>query len=152
MHGFVRNTSIQTYPSFVPLPTLFFLPLKGVAVSVVEPGFINTDMPKGVAKALSAWQSSFPSAEPEALEAYDAPMQAYGRQFNSTLNLLMGSVDDTTAAILHALQAPRPEPRYLVGLDATILGFIRYDEWERLDAKMQKSIDEDGGNQLGLIK
>lgn len=115
-------------------------------MSLVQPGLIDTNMPRTVQRSLQQWQAAFPTATPEQLALYDRTMQVslslslstgillacllrsrqmYGSQFSVSVDSLAGQTWQTSAAILHALAAARPQPRYLVGVDAVLLSTLR---------------------------
>ena len=86
---------------------------QGIAVSLIQPGNIDTDI----------WQSSFTRGR--ALEARlpEPGKQLYGSRFGGNADGSDGpatksSPEDVAAAVLQAITAPHPKARYLVGKDA----------------------------------
>lgn len=99
---------------------------QGIAVSVIEPGLIDTNMPRSLQGFLPQWQASFPDASPDQLALYDPLMKSYNEQYQVSAKSLIGDTTLTSAAIVHALTAARPQPRYVVGTDALLLTTLRW--------------------------
>src|SRR5690349_10954789 len=98
---------------------------QGISVSIIEPGTIHTNMTvTHLAAALSAWQQAFPSVPADVLALYDGVVAAFDASFHMALGWAV-ACDETTVAIVDALTAARPQPRYLVGWDARLLSVAR---------------------------
>ncbi len=82
-------------------------------------------MPRSLEKNMSTWQASFPEIDPAILKVYQPAMEAYAKQFSFALNGVVGSTTDTSAVIMAALTSARPKIRYLVGVDAHALSFLK---------------------------
>ncbi|HEX4902826.1 MAG TPA: SDR family oxidoreductase [Acidimicrobiales bacterium] len=90
----------------------------GIAVSVVEPGPVKTPI---WSKAESYADEVESRLGPEATEQYRDQIDT-ARKGVSVNQRIGVSTDKTTAAIEHALLAPRPKHRYLVGVPAKAIG------------------------------
>jgi NAD(P)-dependent dehydrogenase (short-subunit alcohol dehydrogenase family) len=86
----------------------------GVAVSLIEPGAIDTDMWR---KAQDQAQETEDGMRPEHRELYAGHIVGV-RRFISQTQRRTTNVDKVAAVIVRALTARRPRARYVVGLDA----------------------------------
>lgn len=88
----------------------------GIEVSVVEPGVVDTPIWE---KGSAQMQERLEAMSPEALRLYHPLIRAIG-------NVVRGApkrgipVERVVRAVRHAIESPRPLPRYLVGRDARI--------------------------------
>ena len=108
----------------------------GIHVSLIEPGVIKTAIwDKNDAYD---WRSD---ASPEHLSLYGAMYGKFRKTIvKSTKNA--SSCDKVSKAILHALTAPTPRTRYLVGPDARMLARLAYFLPDRvLDSILKKSME-----------
>jgi len=92
----------------------------GVAVSLIQPGNIDTDI----------WQTSITKGETLEEHLSDAARHIYGSRFsrneNGSYGPTMKSAPEKVAeAVVHAMTAPAPKARYLVGKDARRLARLR---------------------------
>jgi NAD(P)-dependent dehydrogenase (short-subunit alcohol dehydrogenase family) len=87
----------------------------GIHVSVVEPGVVATP----IWDKATGGRSPFEAMPPEALTRYGAMAAALGRMIEGAPRRAM-PVETVVRAIDHALTAPRPRPRYVLGRDARI--------------------------------
>jgi NAD(P)-dependent dehydrogenase (short-subunit alcohol dehydrogenase family) len=93
------------------------LAFEGIHVSIVEPGTIAT----------AIWTKPQPLADampPEALERYGARLARF-RAVAAARSARAAPVDSVGRAVEHALTAPRPSTRYLVGRDAKLRAAIQ---------------------------
>jgi NAD(P)-dependent dehydrogenase (short-subunit alcohol dehydrogenase family) len=102
----------------------------GIAVSIVEPGSIATPIWRKGAERAQELSADF---EPERAVLY-APAVARFREV--ALSRGLGVEPDVVAkAVEHALTAPRPKARYLVGRDAHLRAWI-----ERLPTRLRDRV------------
>lgn len=87
---------------------------EGLHVSLIEPGFIETPMLDKIQPEVELGLSQLPAEGTERYAATIAGMLDGMEQFRKRAS----SPDRVADAIIHALEAPRPKTRYLVGLDA----------------------------------
>jgi NAD(P)-dependent dehydrogenase (short-subunit alcohol dehydrogenase family) len=92
----------------------------GVAVSVIQPGNIDTGIWEASFTRGSALEDSFP---PEASAVYGKRFQANGT--GSYGPARKSSPDAVADAVVRAMTDRRPKPRYLVGRDAQRLARLR---------------------------
>jgi NAD(P)-dependent dehydrogenase (short-subunit alcohol dehydrogenase family) len=93
---------------------------KGVHVSVIEPGAIDTEIWNKAEDTLERLRSELP---PIALEEYAEVMATFEKGL--TMNAKNGISADVVAKVVeHALTAKRPRTRYLVGKDAKAVGAL----------------------------
>ena len=93
---------------------------KGVHVSIVEPGAIDTQIWDKAQDTMERLRSELP---PIALEEYAEPLETFAK------GLAMNAKNAVTPQIVakvveHALTAKRPRTRYLVGKDAKAVGTL----------------------------
>lgn len=89
----------------------------GVAVVVVEPGAVRTEM---LDRAIATANDLAPGLTPEHLQRYGALVQAVNTQAISSTK--SGVPPDTAAKVIaHAITARRPRTRYTVGRDAALI-------------------------------
>lgn len=86
----------------------------GVHVAIVEPGTIATAIWRKGAETAEALRAS---ASPEQAQLYATRVDAFRRAAADAAGRA-APPDDVAAAVEHALTAPRPRTRYLVGRDA----------------------------------
>ncbi len=101
----------------------------GMAVSIVEPGTIATS----IWTKLQPVANALPRA---ATERYGARMASF-RALAAARAAKAAPVESVAAAVEHALTAPRPKTRYLVGRDARIRAGI-----ERLPDRLRDRVFE----------
>jgi NAD(P)-dependent dehydrogenase (short-subunit alcohol dehydrogenase family) len=92
----------------------------GIRVSVVEPGAIQTpiwEKSRAEAEALNA------AMPPECAEHYGPALDRLREHVDRVPRTAI-SADRVAAAVLHAVRAPRPRARYLVGADAYVQAWI----------------------------
>ena len=77
-----------------------FVLRQGIAVSVVQPGLIDTNMPRTVQQNLTQWRAMFPEATPGQLDLYAPMMDAYQAQFTDAVNALAASTTITTNSLM----------------------------------------------------
>ena len=87
----------------------------GIAVSLVEPGVIATEIWD---RSIGAAQSRLGNADPAALERYRRIIDGARRRAERGTSGL--PPDDVARAVERALTAPRPRARYVVGRDARL--------------------------------
>ncbi len=99
----------------------------GIEVSVVEPGMVRTPIwDKGASEVATLREQ----LSPEAITRYDPLFRALERVVTHPRRRGVG-VDVVAEAVVHALTAPRPKTRYLIGRDAKIRSLLRHlpDRW-----------------------
>jgi len=108
----------------------------GIQVSLIQPGAIKT----------AIWDKN--DAYDWRSEASSEHLSLYGAMYEKFRKLLVKSTnsaipcDRVSEAILHALTAPSPRTRYLVGPDARMLARLAYLLPDRmLDSILKKSMD-----------
>lgn len=94
----------------------------GIAVSLVEPGVIDTPMTTRGAALFDACRAALP---PD-VAAYYGPQLDRGVKNYRRATARPTAPDRVAKAIEHALFAPRPRLRYPVGPDARIVGFLHW--------------------------
>jgi len=101
----------------------------GVSVSVIEPGFVNTPMMESISggKQHQIWDSLLDYGKNDYTEEHQKFVN-----MSEKLKFLAGDPEDVACAVIHALTAPFPKTRYLVGLDANILSFVSWGYGDRL--------------------
>jgi len=107
----------------------------GVSVSLVEPGFVNTPMLESFSggKQHQVWDSLL-----------DYNKNDYQEEHQKFINLsdklknFAGDPENVACCIIHALTAPFPKTRYIVGTDANILCFVSWAYSDRLRDSMVK--------------
>jgi NAD(P)-dependent dehydrogenase (short-subunit alcohol dehydrogenase family) len=107
----------------------------GIEVSAIEPGFINTPI---WGKAQATTNELRDELSRPGRELYDA---LYTRMEKMMGQSTQGASDPQVVAeaILHALSAPRPKTRYLVGSNARVIAFLRWLLPDRLlDSVLQR--------------
>lgn len=91
----------------------------GVAVSIVQPGAVATDIGdngrSGNVARLQATEPPFRDAALEVLAALQAPTPPRPDQPESAGNRRYAAPEQVAAVVLQALHAPQPQARYLVG-------------------------------------
>lgn len=93
---------------------------KGVHVSVIEPGAIDTRIWEKAQDTMDRLRSELP---PVALEEYAEPLETFAKGLE--MNARNGIAPEVVAkAVEHALTAKRPRSRYLVGKDAKAVGSL----------------------------
>jgi NAD(P)-dependent dehydrogenase (short-subunit alcohol dehydrogenase family) len=99
----------------------------GIHVAVVEPGVIETPI----------WQRSLAAAESMLEKLPQAAHELYGPAIaavrHSVLKLRGAPVATVVRAVVHALTAPRPRARYVVGLDARVRLMLDTLPWRMRD-------------------
>jgi NAD(P)-dependent dehydrogenase (short-subunit alcohol dehydrogenase family) len=93
----------------------------GIHVSVVEPGAIATPIWEKSANQGQETASDLPA---RAIELYGPSLQAMGRAA-AAFEAKARPPEEVAKAVAHALTAPTPKTRYLVGTDAKIQAFLR---------------------------
>jgi NAD(P)-dependent dehydrogenase (short-subunit alcohol dehydrogenase family) len=108
----------------------------GIHVSLIEPGAIKTAIWEK--NDAYDWRAD---ASPEHLSLYGAMYGKFRKSIvKSTKNAI--SCDKVSEAILHALTAPTPRTRYLVGPDARMLARLAHILPDRmLDSILKKSME-----------
>lgn len=93
---------------------------KGIHVSVIEPGAIDTKIWEKAQDTMDRLRSELP---PIALEEYAEPLETFAKGLE--MNARNGVAPEVVAkAVEHALTAKRPRTRYLVGKDAKAVGSL----------------------------
>jgi len=92
----------------------------GIHVSVIEPGFVATEIHDKNERDLGRWQARVP---PVALERYGDAVKKLRRANESRLKKAV-SPEEVASAIHHALTARRPKTRYPVGPDARLMALV----------------------------
>ena len=95
----------------------------GIHVSLIEPGSIATPI---WGKSLAAADALTKDAPPEALAMYQRDLDAL-RKLTKQLAETALPVERVVRAVMHALTAARPKPRYPVGLQTHLL--FRLIKW-----------------------
>ena len=90
----------------------------GIHVSSIQPGRIATPI---WGKALSLAEDVVPTYPPKAIELYGPLIEALFHSLGKTKGI---SADAVAAAVFHALTAPTPKTRYVVGPDAKMRMWI----------------------------
>lgn len=93
----------------------------GISVSIVEPGSIATDIWDRGERAADEIATRAPRAE----ELYGESLEKYRRAVRGVAGRGIPA-DRVAKAIEHALDARRPRPRYLVGIDARTQARLKY--------------------------
>jgi NAD(P)-dependent dehydrogenase (short-subunit alcohol dehydrogenase family) len=93
----------------------------GISVSIVEPGSIATDIWDRGERAGDEIATRSPRAE----ELYGDSLEKYRRAFRGVAGRGIPA-DRVAKAVEHALDARRPRPRYLVGIDARTQARLKY--------------------------
>jgi NAD(P)-dependent dehydrogenase (short-subunit alcohol dehydrogenase family) len=93
----------------------------GIAVVLIEPGSIDTDLWRNAQDTASEAEAAM---QPEHRELY-ADHLAGMRKAIGRIQKQAGPVEKVTAAIEQALTSDRPRPRYLVGADARVQVALR---------------------------
>lgn len=107
-----------------------------IHVSLIEPGAIKTAIWEK--NDAYDWRSE---ASPEHLSLYGSTYGKFRKMVAKTTAKAI-SCDDVSAAIFHALTAPSPRTRYLVGPDARIAARLAHFLPDRmLDSILKKSLD-----------
>lgn len=101
----------------------------GIHVSSIQPGTIATPI---WGKALSFAQDVLPTYPPRALELYGPLVEAMFKSLGKTKGIPAESVAE---AVFHALTAPTPKTRYVIGQDAKIRMWI-----ERLPDRLRDQV------------
>jgi len=102
----------------------------GVSVSVIEPGFFHTPMFERLChggKQNEIWDSLLDYGKNDYSEEHQKFIA-----FSEKLKFSTDDHEDVTCSVIHALTAPFPKTRYLVGLDAHILSFVTWGYSDRL--------------------
>jgi len=89
-----------------------------IGVSVVEPGFMNTDI---LTKSYQSSQQLKDTISKEKLEEYQEYFNRVDRVFEKIPQLLVGNPQQVSDVYTHAVLAKYPKQRYLVGTDAWLL-------------------------------
>jgi NAD(P)-dependent dehydrogenase (short-subunit alcohol dehydrogenase family) len=92
----------------------------GIGVSVVEPGAVATEI---FAKSRTLADEIIAGIGAEARSRYEAAARAVVERFNGFERTALPP-DRVAERIEHALLAPRPRTRYLVGADARVIAFL----------------------------
>ena len=94
----------------------------GIHVSIVEPGAVKTAM---FEKARSAVEDALGSLPPEGLQYYGKEVELM-RGLIASQELVAVNAEAVAKVVEHALIAPRPRTRYLVGRDAKLMAFFHW--------------------------
>lgn len=86
----------------------------GLAVAMVEPGAIQTPIWAKLQGDTGAAEAALPTAA----QARYGPALAAVRRITERVVRMAGTPDKVADAVVHALAAPRPRTRYIVGADA----------------------------------
>jgi len=107
----------------------------GVSVSIIEPGYVNTPMIEGLCggKQHQIWDSLMDYGKHD----YNEEHQKFVNH-TEKLKCFAGEPEDVCCSVIHALCAPFPRTRYVVGFDAQILNFISWAYSDRLRDVMVK--------------
>ncbi|MFN2469006.1 MAG: SDR family NAD(P)-dependent oxidoreductase [Gaiellaceae bacterium] len=109
----------------------------GISVSIVAPGTIATPIwskPQRVVDAMPA----------EALERYSSRLRTF-RTLAAARAAKATPAESVAAAIEHALRAPRPRTRYLVGRDARLRAAVELLPDRLRDRVLERVLFEEGG-------
>ena len=108
---------------------------KGVHVSIVEPGAIDTEIWNKAEDTMERLRSELPAV---ALEEYAEPLDTFAKGLAMNAKNAI-SADVVAKVVEHALTAKRPRTRYLVGKDAKAVGTLgRFLPDRALDAIVAK--------------
>lgn len=88
----------------------------GIHASVIEPGMVMTPIWE---KGIEQMEERLATMPPQALELYAPIIRGFGRIVQGAPRRAL-SPDAVVKAVRHALESPRPRPRYVVGRDAKI--------------------------------
>jgi NAD(P)-dependent dehydrogenase (short-subunit alcohol dehydrogenase family) len=107
----------------------------GVSVSLVEPGFVNTPMLESFSggKQHQVWDSLADYGKSD----YEEEHQKF-ICLADKLKSYAGDPEHVACSTIHALTAPFPKTRYLVGTDANVLSFVHWAYSDRLRDVMMK--------------
>jgi NAD(P)-dependent dehydrogenase (short-subunit alcohol dehydrogenase family) len=95
---------------------------QGVKVSIVQPGGIRTNM---VYQQFEGVKRSREALQPEMRDRYAYLYDSYARFAEAGLNEKSSSPEDVAAVVVAALDAEKPQSRYIVGDDAEeMLGML----------------------------
>jgi NAD(P)-dependent dehydrogenase (short-subunit alcohol dehydrogenase family) len=89
----------------------------GIAVSIIEPGAVNTPIWE---KALAAADRAAATVPPHALEPYETDLTAMRATTRRTAEAAL-PVERVVRAVLHAMTARRPKTRYFIPLQTRLL-------------------------------
>jgi NAD(P)-dependent dehydrogenase (short-subunit alcohol dehydrogenase family) len=92
----------------------------GIRVAIIEPGAIATPIWDKSGRDAAALEASVP---PETARLYADAAAAVRRAADKAAERAIAP-DAVVEAVVHALTAPRPKPRYLVGWDAKVRAFM----------------------------
>ena len=109
----------------------------GILVSIVEPGGIRTPIWE---KSLGETTETLSQAPPELLELY-RPMIEKMRAAAALAAKQANPVEDVVKAVEHALTAPKPKTRYLVGRDARLRARLNAFPDRVIDSLILKKIN-----------
>ena len=93
----------------------------GIRVVLIEPGSIDTPIwSRGEEDA----ERMLANSTPRMRELYEATIERYRQVVRETAERGIPA-DKVAARVQHALEAPRPRSRYLIGIDAQVMARLR---------------------------
>ncbi len=92
----------------------------GISVSLIEPGPIESRFRENAERAFRRWIDREHSAHARAYDAMEARLQKKGHATRFTL-----PPEAVLDKVIHALESPRPKPRYYVTFPTYLFGYLK---------------------------